>query len=499
VTERAAEPGAAERTRDARGAAVNVLGIAAQAALPAFHVQLARFLGAAGYGVYTWSAMFVDVFSVVTLFGCDQAVVRQVSLGRRGSAAAVGTALRVVLVSGALVFVGLFAAAPVVAEVVGKPAIVAPLRCLAIVPLFYHAATIFLAATQALGVMRWAFWARSVAQPIVLLVATGVALRAGFGPAGAAAAVAIGMAATAVVAAACYARELPLGETMRAVFVGKLDRETLRVAVPLLLANLVWALVARIDSFFLGRYGDASELGAYAACGLYAASISQIRGAFQPVTSALVAPALARGDAKGLSVAIGRQTRWLALCAFPLAAVFVGFGDPLLRVFGHGFSRGAVALAVLAVGHTVNALALSSFALPLSGNARYTTYVALFALALQGTLCAVLVPRFGLLGAACALSAGLVFAQAAQMVLVARLLSVVSVSRRLLVVLACAAGAGVCGRLVYAALAAPIAARFAAGVAVAAIVYAASAWAFALTRGDRELGRALVRRVRVLW
>ena len=484
-----------ERSRDARGVALNVLGVVAQASLPAFHVQLARFLGAAGYGLYTWSATFVDLFSVVTLFGCDQAVVRQVSLGGRASAASVGSALRVVLFSGALVALGVIAAAPHVAAFVGKPGVVGPLRCLALVPLFYHASTIFLGATQALGVMRWAFWARSVAQPIVLLATTSVALRLGLGPSGAAAAVAVGMAATAIASAAFYAREMPLGETLRAVFAGRLDRDMLHVAVPIVLANLLWALVARIDAFFLGRFGDAAALGAYAACALYAASISQIRGAFEPVTSALVAPALARGDARGLSAAIARQTRWLALCAFPLCALFVGFGDPLLRVFGHGFAQGAVALAVLAVGHTVNALALSSFALPLSGNARYTTYVALGALAVQGALCAWLVPQFGLLGAAIALSAGLAGAQIAQMILAARVVSVTSLSPRLLVIAACAALGAACGRLAFGALSAPIAARFFAGVALAALVYAASAWTLALTRSDRDLARAAVRRL----
>jgi O-antigen/teichoic acid export membrane protein len=480
--------------RDARGAAVNVLGIVAQAALPAFHVQLARSLGVAGYGVYTWSATFVDLFSGVTLFGCDQAVMRSVSLSRERAATSVGTALRVVLLSGGLVFALIFLMAPSIAETAHKPALVGPLRCLALVPLFYHASTILLTATQALGVMRWAFWARSVAQPLVLLLTTGVALRAGAGPSGAAAAVAIGMAVTAIASCAAYARELPLKETLRAVFIGHLDRETLRVAAPLVLANLAWALVARIDAFFLGRYGTESDLGAYAACVLYAGAITQMRGAFEPVTSSLVAPALARGDRAGLSVAIQRQTRWLAIFAFPLAAVFIGFGDPLLAVFGHGFSSGALALAILAAGHTANALALASFTLPLSGNGRYTTYVALGTLAFQAALCAVLVPRMGMLGAAIALAAGLVCAQTAQIVLAARVVGVRGVSSELFAVAACAAFAACAGRALHHVLAIPNVLRFATSIALAAVVYAALAWTFAATKDDRELARAAVRR-----
>jgi O-antigen/teichoic acid export membrane protein len=424
---------------------------------------------------------------------------RQVSLGREASANAVGTALRVVLVSGAIVFVGVFFAAPHIAAIAEKPGLVGPLRALALVPLFYHCSTILLVATQALGVMRWAFWARSIAQPLVLLATTGVALRLGQGPSGAAAAVAMGMAATALFALYFYARELPLGATLRAVFSGPLDRDTLRVAVPLVLANLLWALVARIDAFFLARYGSASELGAYAACALYAASISQIRGAFEPVTSALVAPALAKDDAKGLGVAIARQTRWLALLAFPLAALFIGFGDPLLRVFGHGFTQGVPALAVLAIGHTANALALASFVLPLSGNARYTTYVAIFALVVQTAACFFFVPRYGLLGAAIALSIGLVCAQTAQVVLAARVVGVVGVRPDLLIVLACAAASIGAGRALYHALeSSELVLRFVTSVGLAAIVYAVTAWSFGMTRDDRNLVTGAMRRFRNL-
>lgn len=492
----------AESKRDARGLSLNFLGIVAQVALPAFHVQLARFLGAGGYGLYTWSSAFVDVFSVVTLFGCDQAVMRQVSLthqtDRRAAAIVVGSALRVVLLSGCVVVVAMFFGAPVVGAFQHKAGLVAPLRCLALVPLFYHVATVFLVATQACGVMRWAFWARAIAQPLVLLLTTSVALRVGWGAPGAALAVAVGMAVTAALACLFYARELPLGPTLRAIVVGSVNRDMLRVAVPLVLANLLWALVGRIDAFFLGHYGNEGELGAYAACALYAAGISQVRGAFEPVTSALVAPALTRGDAKSLSVAIQRQTRWLAYVVFPMAAVLIGFGDPLLRLFGHGFTQGVPALCVLAVGHTANALALASFVLPLSGNARYTTWVAAFTLVLQGTLSMILVPRFGLLGAAIALSAGLVSAQTAQMILAARIARVWGLSRNLIAVLACAGFGIAMGRIVYHAIDASLVLRFALGITASAITYAISGWAFALTPEDRTLAVGAVRWLRVL-
>lgn len=474
--------------RDARNVGVNALGIAAQAALPAFHVQLARYLGAGGYGLYTWSAALVDLFSIVTLFGCDQAVMRRVSLDGKASAATVGSALRVVLVSGGAVAAALFVAAPAIASMQNKPGLVGPLRCLAVVPIAYHASTVLLVATQALGTMRWAFWARSVVQPLVLLATTGVALRLGLGPAGAALAVAVGMASTALVSLVFYARVMPLRETLIAVALGPLDRDMLRVALPLVVANVLWAVGARVDMLVLGHYGDARDVGAYAACGLYAASLSQIRGAFEPVTSGLIAPALAKGDVRGLSDAIRRQTRWLAYAAFPLAAAFVAFGDRLLRVFGRDFAGGAPALALLAVGHTANALALASFALSLGGHPRLTTYVAGGALVLESALALWLVPRFGIVGAAAALASGMVLAQSAQLVLAARVVGVRGLSVDLVVVAGCALLAAGAGRATYEAMPnAALLVRFATGTGFAALLYAALAWSLAVTRPDRAL------------
>ena len=485
-------------TRDARGVLVNVAGLVAQAALPAFHVQLARFLGAGGYGLYTWSSAVVDVLSVVTLFGLDQAVIRQVSLHKRDSARAVGTALRVVVLSGLAVFVAMVLVAPLVARVQGKPGLVAPLRWLALVPLFYHVSTVFLVATQALAVMRWAFWARSIVQPLVLLAATGAVLRAGSGAGGAAAAVVAGMAATAVVSAVLYGRELPLGETLRATVRGKLEPETLRVASPIVFANLLWAVLARVDLFLLGHYGAEAQLGAYAACALYAASISQIRSAFDPVTTAGVAPALARGDVEGLSAAIQRQTRWLALAAFPLLALFVGFGEPLLAVFGKGFRGAELTLGILALGHTVNSLALASFVLPLSGHGRYTTFAAAGALVLETVLGVILVPRLGLVGAALAFASGIGVAQIAQLTLAQRLVGVRGISMHLVTTLACAAVALALGRTVYAVLPWSLAPRFFAGVGLSAAVYVALAWSFAVGPEDRALARSALRRPNVV-
>lgn len=498
----APEPESGEKgaSREAKGIGTNLLTLIAQAALPAFHVQLARFLGAGGYGLYTWSNTFVDTFSIFTLFGMDQAVQRQVALAVAGAdeekaVRAVGTALRVVLVSGAVVALGLFVAAPYVASFQEKPGLVAPLRLLSLVPVFYHGATVFIVATQSKHVMRWGFWARGVIQPLSLLMLTTVVLRLGGGVGAAGAAVAGGMGLTMAASMIFYSREFPLGRTLRAVFSGALDWETIKLALPLVLTALVWSLQGRLDAFFLGHFRGSEEMGAYGACVLYVVSISQLRGAFDPVVCALIPPALAKGDVAGLNASIQRQTRWLALAALPLCVLFAGFGDGLLSVFGHEFSQGTTAMAVLALGHTCNALSLASFALPMSGNGRYGTVSAVITVLLQCVLLPILVPRYGLTGAAISTSLGLVVAQSFQMGFAYRLTGVHGFSFGLLRVALAALLAFFVGRFAFAALGPSLVVRFFGGVGVAAVAYAVFAFTFGMGPEERQAVRAGARSV----
>ena len=62
--------------------------------------------------------------------------------------------------------------------------------------------------------------------------------------------------------------------------------------------------------------------------------------------------------------------------------------------------RGAPALAILAVGHLTGALAVPAYVLLLSGKARYSTLAGASCLVFQLVALPILVPRYGLIGAA---------------------------------------------------------------------------------------------------
>ncbi len=487
--------------QEARGIGVNLLTLFAQASLPAFHVQLARALGESGYGVYRTATTFVDVLSVITMFGMDLAITRRVSIARAandeaGAVAAVGTALRVVLLSGLAVSLLVFVSAPSVAAWQQSPQLVTPLRTLVLLPIAYHVASIFLIATQARMVMRYDFWARGLFQPLVLLGATTLVLRLGGGIVGACFAVVTGMAATSLLAGRFYSRELPLGPTLAAIVRNPMDWGLVRMGLPGVVLGIVWGLQGSVDTLFLGHYRGSADVGAYGACVLYVVSLSQVRGAFYPVIAATLPPMLVKGDKAATNEFIRRQTRWVALLAMPLCVLFAGFGDGLLAIFGGEFLRAAPALAILSLGHLTGALAVPAYVLLLGGKARYSTIAALTCLVFQLVALPILVPRYGLIGAAVSSASGMALSQVVQLGFAWSIERVHGFSVGLAKVAVAALAGFVCGRGLFQWMPYPLIVRFFVGVAVAALVYATVLVSLGLREDEREMVGAGWQKVR---
>lgn len=519
---READGRASAARQEAQGIGVSFLTIVAQAALPAFHVQLARLLGASDYGLYTWSNSFVDMLSVLTLVGMDTATARRVSIAHAqgdlaAAARATGTALRVVLLTGVFIACVIGLLAPTVGGWQDKQGLVGPLRILAFVPVAYHATSIFLVATQGKMVMRYDFWTRGIVQPLGLLLLTTLALRVGptlaaqplGAPVGAGSslettvlgagsspwplvdlaclAVVTGMVTTTLVSGYFYSREFPMGITLRALLRGPVDWSLVRMGIPLVLTVLFWSLQGRMDGFALGFYRSSAEVGAYGACMIYVVSLGQVRSAFYPVMAARVPALLAADNREELQAFFRRQCRWVALLALPLAVFFAGFGDGLLAVFGNEFRASASALAILALGHLTVALTLPVSVLTLGPHARYSAAAAVACIGLQGALLPVLVPRWGTVGAATSATAALAISQVVQLVFVRRLYGVQGLTWAVGKVAVAAALGFAVGRFLFQGLPMALVPRFLLGVAAAAVVYTGAVVGLGLEAEEKDL------------
>jgi O-antigen/teichoic acid export membrane protein len=204
----------------------------------------------------------------------------------------------------------------------------------------------------------------------------------------------------------------------------------------------------------------------------------------------------ARGDRATLGTMLKRVTYWNVVLTLPVFAALLLLSRPLLGLFGGAYEKGAAALTLLAAGQLVNAATgpLGQM-INMSGRPYITMLNNAFVAALNVGLCLVLIPRYGVTGAACATVASITLVNLIKLVQVRVIFGVHSFDSRTVRALAVAALAiGVASPVAFAPawpndLAEVVAAGF-----VLVATYVAGFWALATSAEEREFVRVRVRR-----
>ena len=178
---------------------------------------------------------------------------------------------------------------------------------------------------------------------------------------------------------------------------------------PLWLINLLTLVSGRLDFLWLGAVRSPAEVAFYTAAGRGA----MVVGVPLLVVNTALAPAVARWWAAGEWHRLQRTTTLVARltllgATLPLL-VLAGFGPVFLGWFGAGFSAGQGAMVVLGLGQWVNvALGPVALLLTMTGHERDALVGIAWGAGVNLLLSAVLIPPFGMIGAAVSSAASLI-------------------------------------------------------------------------------------------
>lgn len=184
-------------------------------------------------------------------------------------------------------------------------------------------------------------------------------------------------------------------------------RKLLRFSLPLMLMTLTGTLLADVDTVLLGYFTGTGEVGVYNVA--YALSRAGL-GVLSPIAF-IVMPVMAGLDAEGrrdeMDDLFKFVTKWIVLLTLPIAAVFVLFPNTLLgTVFGEEFSSGGDSLVILTIGFLgVAAMGQVPELMKSIDETGRLLLASVFAIALNLALNLVLIPPFGIEGAAVATAA----------------------------------------------------------------------------------------------
>jgi O-antigen/teichoic acid export membrane protein len=192
----------------------------------------------------------------------------------------------------------------------------------------------------------------------------------------------------------------PLGDAFRARV--KYDtKEITRFSLPLFLSTLLNQFSRRLEELFLGIFSIVINVGIYSAM----LSFTQIGTLANVALRGIATPIITElhhqkkmGELKRFYQTV---TKWSLIFNLPIFLTSVLFGEALLGLLGKEFTIGAFGLAILSLGNLVDAgTGASGVMVSFAGFSRLTLLNSVVYLVSSIALALLLIPTWGLIGAA---------------------------------------------------------------------------------------------------
>jgi len=366
---------------------------------------LARFLSASGFGAFAWSLAIVSILRLLVSGGFDLLVVREAA-----TAMATGSwgRLRGTLESSTRywlagsVLIGALVVTAVHLLRVGSD----EQRAALTVAVFSLPALAVLTGRQALiqgtggaGTSRLGEDVVLPATFVLLVVADKMLLATGTQAQGSVAGRVFAAWAALLVAYTASRRRLPDAYRLAKQVVRL--RSVLGEALPMLAVTAFNAIIADIGTTVVGIVSTGAHAGVYAA----ASRVAALVGLAELAVNAALAPVvvtLSRAGAKDeLRNILTRNVRAAALFALAIGSFLFLLAPQVLGLFGHQFATGAAALRILIVSWEVNIFGgAASLVLVMTGRQRVAAAGLAAGVVLNIPAAFILVPAFGMAGAA---------------------------------------------------------------------------------------------------
>ncbi|HZR56180.1 MAG TPA: flippase [Terriglobales bacterium] len=377
-----------------------------------FKIYLARVLGPDALGIYALGMTIIGFLGIFNSLGIPQSAVRFVSayLANNNSELLRGFLLRgtLLLVFANLIFgVVIWRTGPWIAVHFYHAPLLGPyFGWFAIIMLFGVMNGFF---AQVLcgykDVARRTFITNFVGNPLTMIL-TVVFVSAGLGLRGYIVAQVLSAFAVGFLLIVAVWRLTPQAARSFSLQVPILEKQVISFSAVALGMSFVEFLMAQADKILIGFYLDTRALGIYAVTAALIAFVSIILDSVNQIFSPSIAHLHARGEIELLGRIYQTLTKWVLGLTMPLAAVMIIFASPLMRIFGHDFELGWSILVIGIAGQLVNcAVGSVGYLLLMSGNqARLIKIQSIMAI-VTVILALLLIPRWGLVGAAVASAA----------------------------------------------------------------------------------------------
>lgn len=295
-----------------------------------------------------------------------------------------------------------FSAEFIAAEVFGEPAVATSIRVFAIAIPFATVLNLSLGGIRGQKLSRPRVYVENLIHPSVRFGLIILAVVAGLGQAGFALGYAVPFVVSAAVATYLFGRTLP--KRADAVGTREIFLEMVRYSLPFTVSGLASFVYRSIDIFLLLYFVGSRGVGIYGVAYALARLLGMFSTAFNYLSEPLSSE-LESNDKVGEAIAVQRSiARWLTITGIMALVPLVLFGAELIGiVYRPAYAEGSLALSILAVGFVTKTVLQTNDPLVRAlGHSKWVAFNTSIAGGVNLGANLLLIPRYGIEGAALA-------------------------------------------------------------------------------------------------
>ena len=391
----------------AKGATVTFIGMMAESLIRYIYmIVIARMLGAELFGLFMLGFTIIIMANLLSRLGLECGVTKHVSLfngvsDRPRMKGAIVQSLKFSILAGIIVsLVFFFASGFISIHIFKKPQMEQLLKLLIISLPFLSFTIIVLAATRGFQIMKYWTCGMSIFLPMVNLLLVVLFVHLGFRIKGVALAYLIATFMTSILSVIFLRKVFPDFWDIKAI---PETRMLLRFSIPLLIVLYFNFIIKWTDTLMLGGFKLSEDVGIYNGAMRTALLTSMILMSFSAIFSPMIADLYNRKESQKIENLFKITSKWIYTVSLSSFILLVFLAKEILAMFGQEFIAGWIVLVVLSMGQLVAAAAGPvGVVLTMTGRQDFMMYNTVGVCIFNIILNLILIPLYGIIGAAVA-------------------------------------------------------------------------------------------------
>lgn len=374
-------------------------------------IALARLLQADQLGMYSLALSAANIAVAVAIMGLDAALVRYVAVlvARRDEEALWGAlqiGIGVSVIASVLTGTILYALAYPAAEILfHEPALAPLLQLVSVIVPMLTLSEALAGAIRGFKRMDQAAVAQFVAQPLIRLALVAALAVGGFSPADAIITFGLADLAASLMLLYYLNRRFPLRRPWRAA---RHDlRDIMAFSVPVWLSDMMVKFHSNFQTLILGSLNTFTGVGIFTVASQVTMVSSQFSSSINVSAKPVVAELHERRNLAEMGHLYSSANKWGLMVQLPVFLLMVLFPVQILSVFGESYTDGATALIIMAFSTLILVgTGMGGIIIDMTGYTRLKLFNSVVRLSVFVILDVLLIPRWGVVGAATAALAG---------------------------------------------------------------------------------------------